>query len=140
VLWRLHARGATRPIRVERKAARAAIEPGPEDWLAWWKARGERELRCILMTAWDPIGVGDAAEAWDEYDSYALGVARRLLDASTADDALDGVQAYLNQVERDSMETLSDERARENGYLAASLVAWHEWSYEQDGRPRRDRW
>ncbi len=30
----------------------------------------QRELRCILMTAWDPIRVGDAAEAWDEYDEY----------------------------------------------------------------------
>jgi hypothetical protein len=135
VLWRLHARRVTGPIGVERKAAREEIERGPGDWLAWWKARGERELRCILMTAWDPIGVGDAAEAWDEYDSYAPGVARRLLEASTPDDAFDSVQAYLNHVESDFMETLSDERAHENGYLAASLVAWHEWSYQQDGRP-----
>jgi hypothetical protein len=129
VLWRLHARGVTRPIRVERTAARDEIDRGPDDWRAWWKARGQRELRCILMTAWDPVGVGDAPEAWDEYDSYGPGVARRLLEAATPDDALDSVKAYLDHVERDYMETLSDERARENGHLAASLVAWHEWSY-----------
>jgi hypothetical protein len=54
------------------------------------------------------------------------------LEAATPDDALDSVKAYLNHVERDQMETLSDERARDNGDLAASLVAWHEWSYRVD--------
>ena len=139
MLWRLHARRATAPIRLGRRADRQEVERGPEAWRAWWKSYGERELRCILMTAWDPVGAGDAPEAWDEYDSYALGVGRRLLEGSAPGDALASVHEYLNHVERDFMETLSDERARENGYLAASLVAWHEWSYEHDGRPPRER-
>jgi hypothetical protein len=129
---------ATRPIRVERKADSDEIGRAPEDWLAWWNGHGERELRCILMTAWDPISVGDAPEAWDEYDDYALGVARRLREASTSEKAVHSVSDYLNHVERDFMDGLSDERARENGYLAGSIVAWHEWSYEHDGRPPRE--
>ena len=138
MLWRLHSSRATRPIRVERKADGDAIARAPEDWLVWWKATGERELRCILMTAWDPIGVGDAPEAWDEYDDYTLGVARRLREASTSDDAVQSVSAYLNHVERDFMDGLSEDRTRGNGHLAGTIVAWHEWSYAHDGRPSRN--
>jgi hypothetical protein len=42
-----------------------------EEWRAWWGRHGERELRCIFMTAWDPIGAGFEPNAWDEYDDYA---------------------------------------------------------------------
>lgn len=30
----------------------------------------QKEIRDILMREWDPIGVADAPEAQDEYDSY----------------------------------------------------------------------
>jgi hypothetical protein len=86
-----------------------ALARGSEEWLGWWRTTGERELRCILMTAWDPVGAGDAPEAWDEYDSYAPVVAHRLRDAT-------------------------HERRRQNGYLARALVAWHEWSFQHGGR------
>ena len=73
-----------------------------------------------------PIGVGDAPEAWDEHESYAPGIAHRLRDASDSDDGAEGVAEFLNHVERDFMENLTEERHRANGYLARSLLAWHE--------------
>jgi hypothetical protein len=41
-----------------------------EQWDGWWDAAGEAELRTILLTQWDPLLVGDAAQAQDEYDGY----------------------------------------------------------------------
>ena len=32
---------------------------------------------------------------------------------------------------------LTGERRRSNGFLAASLVAWHEWSFDHGGSPPR---
>jgi hypothetical protein len=94
------------------------------------------ELRCILMTAWDPIGVGDATEAWDEYDDYLPGVASRLRDAKGSEAKLASVHEYLNHLERDFItEELTEKRIQHNAYFAECLLAWHEWSYEHDGRP-----
>jgi hypothetical protein len=128
---------ATRPIRVETAAAREQLARGTEDWLAWWRASGERELRCILMTAWDPIGVGDAPEAWDEYDDYLPGVASRLRDVKGFEEKLASVSEYLNHLERDFIweEELTEKQIQHSAYIAESLVAWHEWSYEHGGRP-----
>jgi hypothetical protein len=106
-----------------------------DPWRAWWEASGRRELVGILMTAWDPIGVGDTVEAWDEYDDYAPGVAHRLRDAAGADEAVDSVAAYLDHVERDLMGMARDDRRYKNRSLAEQLVAWHEWSFERGGRP-----
>lgn len=71
--WRSRARRAVEPLLEEQKADLERLDRGADEWVRWWRQTGERELRCILMTAWDPIGVGDAPEAWDEYDSYAPG-------------------------------------------------------------------
>jgi hypothetical protein len=136
-LWRWRAHRATKPIRDEHSAATEALAHGSEEWLSWWRATGERELTCILMTAWDPVGVSDVPDAWDEYEHYVPGVAYRLRDAPDEDAAIEQVADYLNHVERDFMGELTDERRRSNGYLAATLVAWHEWSFRYGGRPRR---
>jgi hypothetical protein len=90
------------------------------------------------MTAWDPIGVGDTPEAWDEYEDYAPGVAHRLRDAADWDEGVASVAEYLQHVSRDHMGVSTDERARENGYLAEQLVAWHEWSFKRRGRPTHE--
>lgn len=71
-----------------------------DEWRAWWRERGERELRCILMTAWDPIGVGDAPEAWDEYDLYAPQVARILRETIDPQESASRVAQHLNDAER----------------------------------------
>jgi hypothetical protein len=45
----------------------------------WWRERGERELRELLLREWDPIGIADLADApLDEYEHYAGQVGRRL--------------------------------------------------------------
>lgn len=36
------------------------------------------EIREILLKEWDPVGVGDIAEASDEYDGYIGGIYRLL--------------------------------------------------------------
>lgn len=38
-----------------------------------------REIKALLWDEWDPIGVNDGENAWDdEYDSYALGISKLL--------------------------------------------------------------
>jgi hypothetical protein len=134
-LWKWRARRATKPIRDEHRAATHRVESGSEEWLRWWRANGERELTCILMTAWDPVGASDVPDAWDEYESYVPAVAYRLRDAPDEHAAIEQVAEYLDHVERDFMGGLTDERRRSNGYLAGTLVAWHEWSFHHGGSP-----
>ncbi len=104
----------------ERDEHRAAS--GSEDWRRWWEEHGERELRCILMTAWDPVGAGDAPEAWDEYDGYMAGVAHRLRDTEGDDEAANTVAAFLNHIERDYMSGLTPAAERRNSFLAETLL------------------
>src|SRR4051812_19148169 len=66
--WRM--RRSSRPLRDQLRRNEQRLEDGPVAWRDWWSRHGERELRCILMSAWDPLGTGDVPEAWDEYDSY----------------------------------------------------------------------
>lgn len=87
------------------------------------------------MTAWDPIGVGDTPEAWDEYETYAPEVARILHETKDPREAAAQVAEYLSGVERHSMEIYSDQSRLDNARLAASLAAWHEWSYAAKPMP-----
>lgn len=105
------------------------IDSGSPGWDEWWRERGERELQCILMTAWDPIGVGDAPEAWGEYETYAPAVARILRDTKNPQEAAAEVADYLSGAQHRSMQIASDPSRVGNARLAASLVAWYEWSY-----------
>lgn len=50
-------------------------------------------------------------------------LAHRLRDATSLDDGARHVAEYLDHVERDWMEALTDERRRANRYLADSLLA-----------------
>jgi hypothetical protein len=88
------------------------------------------------MTAWDPLGLGDEPEAWDEYDSYLSGVAQRLREAANEDEAAKRVAEYLHHVERDFM-GLAVGNATGRDHVASALAAWHEWSFVR--RPRSDR-
>jgi hypothetical protein len=50
----------------------------------WWRERGDRELRELLLREWDPIGISDLAESpLDEYEHYAGQLARRLRAGAT---------------------------------------------------------
>jgi hypothetical protein len=55
-----------------------------EAWKRWWKTRGQRELRELLIEHWDPVKVKSVPEAQDEYDDYASGVGRRLQEGADA--------------------------------------------------------
>lgn len=42
----------------------------------------QKEIRTVLLQEWDPIGVSETPEAWDEYDSYIGGVYRLLTEGA----------------------------------------------------------
>jgi hypothetical protein len=83
-----------------------------------------------------PDRVGDYSGAWDEYDQYLPGVARRLRDAANDDDAEQSVGAYLDHIEKVWI-GVDRHTIRENHDLASILVEWHEWSFLRGGRPPR---
>jgi hypothetical protein len=87
--------------------------------------------------AWDPIGVGDCSVAWDEYDQYLPGVARRLRDAADEDDAERSFGAYLDHIEKVWI-GVDRHTSRQNRDLASILVEWHEWAFLRGGRPPRE--
>ncbi len=136
LVWR--ARRSIGPIVDETERDERRLGSGVQDWRRWWENHGERELQCILMTAWDPIRVGDAPQAWDEYDDYMAGVAHRLRDVEGDDEAADTVAAFLNHIERDYMDGLTPAAQQHNRLLTDKLVAWHEWSFLRRGRPPRE--
>jgi hypothetical protein len=90
------------------------------------------------MTAWDPVGAGFEPNAWDEYDDYALGIARRLYEASDAEVARVQVARALDHAESEFMGTDESRRSSSNQRLATVLVAWHEWSFVRAGGASRD--
>ncbi len=136
--WHWRARRGAKAITDEAKVDAERIARGTDEWRRWWRDTGERELRCILMTAWDPVGAGDSPEAWDEYDDYVLGVARRLHETADPEAAAERVAEYLDHVERDFMGRWTPKGNRATEYLAYSLVAWYEWSFLRGGRPPRE--
>ncbi len=46
-------------------------------------------IRHVLMEKWDPIGVADVPEAYDEYDSYIGDIFRLLQEHTTRDEIAD---------------------------------------------------
>ena len=53
----------------------------------WWHERGDRELRELLLSEWDPIGISRIADAQlDEYEHYAGQLARRLRAGATEEE------------------------------------------------------
>jgi hypothetical protein len=58
------------------------------------------EIRRVLMTAWDPIGVRDEPNAQDEYDGY-LGGVFALLTSGASDDQ---INEHLLRIVTDRME------------------------------------
>ena len=62
-----------------------------------------RQIRVVLMSKWDPIGVNDVPEAADEYDSYIGGV-YELLERGASEES---IRAYLANVEMAAMEMVN---------------------------------
>ena len=64
------------------------------------------EIRRVLMTVWDPIGVKDEPNAQDEYDSY-LGGVFGLLTGGASDDR---ISEHLWRIVTERMELPVQER------------------------------
>jgi hypothetical protein len=58
------------------------------------------EIRRVLMTVWDPIGVRDEPNAQDEYDGYLGGV----FDLLTSGASDDRIKEHLLRIVRERME------------------------------------
>ena len=130
------------PLVVQRAGGgygSATVAQGePDEWTQWWRCHGARELRCILMTAWDPVGAADTPEAWDEYDDYASGVATRLR-THNPDEAEAEIQAYLKHIEHDRIGvSQTRQRTVQTAYVARALTAWYEFSFKRRARPPRE--
>jgi hypothetical protein len=97
------------------------------DWRRWWKERGEDELRALLMTAWDPIGVKDEPRAADEYDSYMLPLARKLREGAAAED----VAAFLDTAESQ----MGSEEIPRNAAAADHILQWYSDSTRDFAEP-----
>jgi len=96
-----------------------------EEWHRWWKTSGARELRMLLMTHWDPIGVNGIPEASDEYDAYLGPLAKKLREGADAR----GVCEYLSdiQTERMGLSTTPDRLAD----VGERVLSWY--SVEMQG-------
>ena len=57
--------------------------------------RIRRDIRSVLITHWDPIGVRDEPMAADEYDGYVGGVYELLLAKGTED----AISDHLREIE-----------------------------------------
>lgn len=58
-----------------------------------------RQMRVVLARDWDPIGVGDAPGAFDEYFGYVRGA----YDIAVATRSAEAVARHLLQMEQDRM-------------------------------------
>ena len=73
-------------------------------------ARGkeiQNEIRRVLLSAWDPIGVRDEPNAESEYDSYIAGVYRLIASGAAATE----VVAHLHSLEHGMGFNETDETA-----------------------------
>jgi hypothetical protein len=129
---------APTPFKAEMAEERRRLEAANEAWSVWWHQTGRREARCILMTAWDPINIGDAPQTWSGYDAYTPGIVNRLRDSGDRDAAVREVSGYLDHVERDWIGTFREGQELRNHGLAHKLVAWHHWSFVCHGQDPRN--
>jgi hypothetical protein len=68
--------------------------------------------------SWDPIGVGDAPGAWDEYDAYISPLLHQLHRGASAED----ITGYLVRLVEDRLE-IPAQPVRERVF-AKELVDW----------------
>ena len=57
------------------------------------------QIRAVLMSKWDPIGVNDTPEAAGEYDSYVGGI-YELLERGVSEES---IRSYLRNIEIEAM-------------------------------------
>jgi hypothetical protein len=99
------------------------------EWHVWWKHRGARELRRLLLNSWDPIGVRDAPEAWDEYDGYMSPIVSLL----EQDKSVRKLAKYLRHVRVDLMGVGPDKKT--DLQAASEIHAWYQTAMKQAATP-----
>jgi hypothetical protein len=102
-------------------------------WSMWWKQRGGRGVRRLLMEYWDPIGVSNTPEAADEYDAYLGSVAQMLRERAPRSQ----IEAYLQQTSTDHMglEDTNESAARRRTTVSR-LLEWYESEDPASESPR----
>jgi hypothetical protein len=85
----------------------------------WWQERGSSELRRLLFSEWDPIGLRRIADApEDEYDHYAGAIARRLRAGSSEEELAAVLEGFREEMGLEPAAELDLEFARR-------LRAWY---------------
>jgi hypothetical protein len=96
----------------------ARLEPWAlQEQHEWWKRRGGREMREMLLTLWDPIGVFDAEEAQDEYDSYSGRLSRLLSEGADKEQLTATLGIFREHMGLGPSEA--------DAWVAEHLLAWH---------------
>ena len=88
-------------------------------WHLWFKRRGGRQLRTLLMDEWDPIEVRGVPEALGEYDAYVA----RIADSLRRGADVGQVAAMLNAIRTDAMSLAADQAV--DASVAAAIVVWY---------------
>jgi hypothetical protein len=102
------------------------------EWHLWFKRRGGRALRDLVMREWDPIGVSGAPEALDEYDGYLGRIAERLRREAPAEEIAD----LLGSFRTSDMGLRSDPQA--DLRAAHVLIAWYARAMATNGRAEEE--
>ena len=90
-----------------------------QEYERWWRERGDRELRELLLREWDPIGIAKIAdEQLDEYEHYAGQLVRRLRAGASEDELAGTLEGFRADMGLDP----SPEPPRE---VARKLRAWY---------------
>ncbi len=99
------------------------------EWHMWFKQRGGRELRALLMEHWDPIEVRGTPEAFDEYDGYIGRIANRLRGGATVAE----VAAILTSIRIRDMGLAPEPNT--DTTAATTIVAWHAQAMRDEAKP-----
>ena len=73
------------------------------------------QIKELLWTEWDPIGVNDSQAGTDEYDSYAIGVYRMLMEGRDHF----AISRYL---ERRAVQDIGLSQAANHGAVASRAI------------------
>jgi hypothetical protein len=94
----------------------------------WWRERGDRELRELLVREWDPIGISQLAEGQlDEYEHYAGQLVRRLRAGASEEEVAAVLEGFRGDMGLEPSAELPLGVARTlREWYARSTAAWDE--------------
>src|SRR3954453_13883247 len=78
-----------------------------QEYERWWRERGDRELRELLLREWDPIGIAKIAdEQLAEYEHYAGKLARRLRAGASDEEIAAVLEGFRSDMGLEASEEL----------------------------------